>query len=160
MGIFQFLAIAVGLFQFCYCGPFTVSISTASKYTLGEDVVCKVTITNTHNTDYYLLKRNTPFDEISSDIFSVTEEGKFLRYDGLLYQRTEPTAEEYVRVPPMSSLSSEVDLSRSYTISKPGALHTVKIDSIIRKMFQIPPTSTLYRTRRHLLSLEIAKPTD
>ena len=131
MGVIQFLTIAIGLFQFCYCDPFSITISTAISYTLGEDIMCKVTIVNTHNTDYYLLKRNTPFDEIGSDIFSVRRDDEVLEYEGLLYQRMEPTTEEYVLIPAMSSISSEADLSRSYSISKTGAVYTVKMDSIL-----------------------------
>ncbi len=126
-----FLSLMLGLFQLCCCDPFLVTISTAKQYSSGEDVICKVTFTNTRDSDYYLLKRNTPLDEISSNIFSISEDGHSLNYDGLLYQRKPPTSEEYVLISAKSSISSAIDLSLFYPISKPGALYSVNLESVI-----------------------------
>ena len=130
MSFFVFFPLIAGIIQLCHCHPFTVTITTASKYSLGQDVTCKVTITNNYDSNYYLLKRNTPFDEVSSDIFSVNEDGEILQYDGLLYQRKQPNSDEYKWIPAKSSISSEVDLSRSYSISKPGAVYRVNLESV------------------------------
>lgn len=119
-------SVLVGITQ---CHPFTVSVSTAGQYTLGADVTCKVTITNNQDSDYYLLQRNTPLDSIHSDIFSVQSNGKSVYYDGLLFQRLPPTSDEYIRVPKKSSISSKVDLSRTYSFSS-SARFTVILDSI------------------------------
>ena len=51
--------------------PFTVAISTASEYNVGEDMNCKVIITNNHK-DYFLLKRRTLLEGLKSSIFLVT----------------------------------------------------------------------------------------
>ena len=98
-----------------HCKVFTASISTAGHYELGQDVTCKVTITNTADTDHYLLKRGTPLDSVKANIFSISQgSGGSVEFDGLLYQRIEPTEEEYVLVAAHSSVSSTVDLSHSY----------------------------------------------
>ena len=139
MGFFVGLSIVLfGCLQICYSHPFTVSISTRSKYSLHEDITCKVTVRNAQDSDYYLLKRNTPLDEISSNIFSVTEDGKDVEYDGLLYQRKHPTLEEYILVPAKSSISAKVDLSRSYSISNPGAMYSINLETVFSYYEQHP----------------------
>lgn len=139
--MFLFLLFAFsGVIQ---CQPFLATISTADNHELGKDVPCKVTITNVHNTGYYLLRRNTPLDVLNSDIFSVTKDGEVVQYDGLLYQRVAPTLDEFVFVPAKASIDSVVDLSRSYPFAKETG-YTVKLDTtFIYFKYSISNTSTL-----------------
>ena len=108
--------------------PFIVSISTADYYAFGADVTCKVTLTNSHNEGYYLLKRDTPLEPINSNIFSITQGDNTIPYDGLLYQRIMPTRDEYVFVPTKSSVALTVDLSHSYNFNRKGS-YSVKLDT-------------------------------
>lgn len=107
---------------------FTVSISTADHYAFGADVTCKVTLGNSHDQDYYLLKRRTPLEPINSNIFSITQGDNNVQYDGLLYQRGVPTRDEHVLVPAKSSIVVTVDLSRSYNFDTRGS-YSVKLDT-------------------------------
>ena len=40
------------------CGPLSVSISTEREHKFGDDIVCDVTISNSHNWVFYLLARS------------------------------------------------------------------------------------------------------
>ena len=133
-----FLLISLGA-----CHPFSATITTADVFKVGDEILCKVTITNSLNSDLYILRRNTPLEVISSNIFVVTSDGAEVRYDGLLYQRTEPSLEEYAKVPAKSSLLSVVDLSRSYAFASEGK-YSVKLDS----------TFTYYKTSISNTSLQ------
>ena len=112
------------------CNPFTATISTFGPYEVGKDVICKVVITNNNDRGYYLLKRNTPFDELASHTFQITQDGNPVTYDGLLFQRTPPTPKEFVLVPAKSSVSTLIDLSQSYSL-KSNAYHKVMLKTMI-----------------------------
>lgn len=122
MKVLFFISIALTLScAQCAGGPFTASISIAGEQEVGEDVICKVTIMNSFNQDYYLLKRNTPLEGLrSSVLFSVVSntKNKPVQYEGLLFKRAAPTLEEYLRVPARSSLSASVDLTLAYNIQE------------------------------------------
>ena len=121
MKILLTVSLAIAIIGSCQCSsPFTITISTASEYNVGEDVTCKVTITNNHNKDYSLLKRRTPLEGLKSSIFLVTRNGKPLGYDGLLFKRGPPSQSEFILVPAKSSVTSIVDLSQVYYFSSGG----------------------------------------
>jgi hypothetical protein len=124
------------------CQPFTVSISTAGHYAFGDAVTCKVTVVNSQNDDYYLLKRGTPLEPINN-IFSVTRGNKNVKYDGLLYQRVMPTQEEYVLLPAKSSITATVDLSRSYQFNAREG-YNVKLDTKLT-YYKTAYTNTSYQ---------------
>lgn len=100
--------------------PFTVTISTEAEIKIGENVTCKVTITNNHNHEYHLLKRRTPLEGLMSSIFTVTHNGKMLPYEGLHFKRAPPTDDDYVSIPAKSSLEATVDLSLAYRFQASG----------------------------------------
>lgn len=111
------LVVCSSIVAISQCQPFLADVSTADLYEFGMDVTCKVTITNSHDCDYYLLRRNTPLEPINSNIFLVARGEHAIRYNGLLYQRDSPTPDEYILVPAKSSVSVTVDLSRSYNFN-------------------------------------------
>ena len=106
------------------------TMSTFGPYEVGKDVICKVVITNSDDRDYYLLKRNTPLDELASHTFQITQDGNPVPYDGLLYQRIPPTTKEFILVPTKSSVSTLIDLSQSYRL-KSNAYHKVILKTMI-----------------------------
>jgi peptidyl-Lys metalloendopeptidase len=72
-----------------------VVVSVApEKSSLGkhDDVVVKVTFTNTSGSPQYVLKSHTPFDGVSAPLFEVTRDGVQVRYMGKLVKRAAPTA--------------------------------------------------------------------
>ena len=100
--------------------PFTATISTQQEFKVGEDVTCKVIITNNHDKEYHLLKRGTPLEDMASPIFSVKHNGRPLPYEGLLVRRAPPTDADYTLIPPKSSVAAMVDLSLVYGFRAPG----------------------------------------
>ena len=112
------------------CKPFTATISTFGRYEVGKDVTCKVVITNSDVRDYYLLKRNTPLDELGSHSFKITQDGNPVPYDGLLYQRTPPTSKEFILVPAKSSISTLINLSLTYSL-KTSAYYNIMLKTMI-----------------------------
>ena len=111
--------LAVFLCSVC-CDPFTVKISTKREFKFGEEIVCEVTIANSHDRDRYMLARNTPLEGLRSPLFTVTRSGKILPYDGKLLKRGPPSKEEYVFVRAKSSVSVSVDLSRVFSFASSG----------------------------------------
>lgn len=112
------------------CKPFVATISAADQYEAGKDITCKVVITNSEDQGYYLLKRNTPFDELISHTFQIMQDGILVPYDGLLYQRIPPTSKDFLRIPAKSSISTSIDLSRFYSL-KANSDYNVSMKAMI-----------------------------
>ena len=85
-----------------------------------DDVVVKVTITNTSATPQYLLKWHTPFGEIEESLFEITRDGVKVDYEGAHYKRPAPTASDYYVLKPGASHSMKVELSSLYNMSVTG----------------------------------------
>ena len=101
-------------------GPFAVKISTKSEHDLGDDVICEVTITNTQDKDYFMLKRYTPLEGLISPLFSITRDGEVVPYDGILVKRGPPSEDDYVCIRAKTSVLSSVDLSEAYSFNSAG----------------------------------------
>jgi peptidyl-Lys metalloendopeptidase len=92
------------------------------KASLGksEDVVVKVTFTNTSGSPQYVLKSHTPFEEIEAPLFEITRDGKPVRYMGAVAKRGAPTAADYFLLKPGASYSARVELSSLYDMGTTG----------------------------------------
>jgi peptidyl-Lys metalloendopeptidase len=92
------------------------------KASLGksEDVVVKVTFTNTSGSPQYVLKSHTPFEEIEAPLFEITRDGKPVRYLGAVAKRGAPTAADYFLLKPGASYSARVELSALYDMGTTG----------------------------------------
>jgi peptidyl-Lys metalloendopeptidase len=92
------------------------------KASLGksEDVVVKVTFTNTSGSPQYVLKSHTPFEEIEAPLFEITRDGKPVRYMGAVAKRGAPTAADYFLLKPGASYSARVELSALYDMGTTG----------------------------------------
>jgi peptidyl-Lys metalloendopeptidase len=92
------------------------------KASLGktDDVVVKVTFTNTSDSPQYVLKSHTPFDEIEAPLFEVTRDGQKVRYLGAIAKRGAPTAADYFLLKPGASYSAKVELSALYDMGTTG----------------------------------------
>ncbi|WP_426104692.1 M35 family metallo-endopeptidase [Massilia sp. TSP1-1-2] len=85
-----------------------------------DDVVMRVTITNTSASPQYVLKWHTPFSGIEDHIFEVTRDGVDVPYLGRHYKRGAPTAKDYYLLKPGQSHTSRVELSSVYDMSVTG----------------------------------------
>ncbi len=85
-----------------------------------DDVVMRVTITNTSSTPQYVLKWHTPFAGVEDHLFDVTRDGVDVPYLGRHYKRPAPTAKDYYLLKPGQSHTRKVELSSMYDMSVTG----------------------------------------
>jgi peptidyl-Lys metalloendopeptidase len=100
-----------------------VVVSVApEKASLGksDDVVVKVTFTNTSGSPQYVLKSHTPFEDIDAPLFEITRDGQKVRYMGAIAKRQAPTAADYFLLKPGASYSARVELSSLYDMATTG----------------------------------------
>ena len=154
------LLLAVLSFNAVKGGPFTVTISTPRVQEMGEDVTCQAVITNNHDEDYYLLKRNTPLEKIRSHIFNVKEgRNTLVKYDGFFCKRAQPTEEEYVLVPGKTSVSSKVVMSDAYSFDSPS-VYSVQLDTQVlysKSLSAAPLSQPLSSNTRHFFLANTGK---
>ena len=113
------LSLAVG----AQAGSNGVKVDVAlDKAALGpsEDVLVKVTITNTSSTPQYVLKARTPFDGLSAPLFDITRDGAKVAYTGAMIKRGKPTQADYYLLKPGASHTVKVELSSLYDMSVSG----------------------------------------
>jgi len=100
-----------------------VVVSVApEKAALGksDDVLVKVTFTNTSGSPQYILKSHTPFDGVTAPLFDVARDGVPVRYLGAIAKRPAPTAADYYLLKPGASYSVKVELSALYDMATTG----------------------------------------
>jgi peptidyl-Lys metalloendopeptidase len=85
-----------------------------------DDVVLRVTITNTSSKPQYVLKWHTPFGGIEDHIFEVKRDGVDVPYLGAHYKRPAPTAKDYYLLKPGASHTTKVEISSLYDMSVTG----------------------------------------
>jgi peptidyl-Lys metalloendopeptidase len=107
----------------------TISI-TPERQTLGkdDDVIVKVTVTNTAASPVRLLNWELPFGDIEAPPFDVTRDGKKARYLGIRVKRGAPVAGDYFALAPGASRSATVELSALYEMNITGA-YTIRYRS-------------------------------
>ena len=113
------LSVAVG----AQAGSNGVKVDVAlDKASLGpsEDVLVKVTITNTSPTPQYVLKARTPFEGLSAPLFDITRDGAKVAYTGAMIKRGKPTQADYYVLKPGASHTVKVELSSLYDMSVTG----------------------------------------
>jgi peptidyl-Lys metalloendopeptidase len=119
---------AFGLAAFAVaCGasaaPEGIAVSVVpEKHALGQndDVVVKVTLTNTSDTPQYVLKWRTPFEGIDAPLFDVKRDGEPVPYLGALVKRGAPKQSDYFLLKPGASHTVKVELSALYDMSVTG----------------------------------------
>ncbi|WP_137172910.1 M35 family metallo-endopeptidase [Massilia sp. HP4] len=94
----------------------------------GDDVMVRVTLTNSSSTAQHLLRWRTPLDGVESPLFEVRRDGQPVRYLGRRIKRAPPGPADYVRLDPGASLSKTVELSRLYEMSVTGS-YTIRYRS-------------------------------
>ena len=117
------LAAAAALFCLsAAAAPGIVATIATDKASLGpgEDVVVRVTLTNTTDKAQRLLKWQTPFGPVEEALFDVSRDGVPVAYEGRHVKRPAPTLADYVVLQPGKSYSATVELSALYDMSMTG----------------------------------------
>lgn len=78
------------------------------------------TMSNDSSAAVHVLRWQTPFDGVTTDLFRVERDGAEVAYTGPLYKRTEPQAKDYIELAPGASRTVEVDLSAYYDMKLGG----------------------------------------
>ena len=94
----------------------------------GDDVMVRVTLTNSSGAAQHLLRWRTPLDGVKAPLFEVRRDGQPVRYLGRRIKRAAPGPADYVRLDPGASLSKTVELSRLYEMSVTGS-YTIRYHS-------------------------------
>ncbi|NHZ80694.1 peptidase M35 [Massilia sp. CCM 8695] len=136
----------------------TVSL-TPEKASLNkeDDVVMRVTITNTSSKPQYVLKWHTPFAGVQDHLFDVTRDGVNVPYQGRHYKRPAPTAKDYYLLKPGASHTAKVELSALYDMSVTGD-YAVRYHAASLNLFNSPPdgNSMTMSTEREIGEIESA----
>ena len=85
-----------------------------------DDVFVHFTLRNESDQDLYVLSWQTPLRGVREDIFEVRRNGEPVDYIGRLYKWATPQAEDYIRIPAGKSVSTRIELSEVYDISRTG----------------------------------------
>jgi len=78
------------------------------------------TMSNDSSAAVHVLRWQTPFDGVTSDLFSVERDGVTVNYVGPLYKRAAPQAKDYIELQPGAARTVEVDLSAFYDMKVGG----------------------------------------
>jgi peptidyl-Lys metalloendopeptidase len=109
-----------------HAADITVSITPAQQtLSRDDDVLVKVTLTNTSAAPVHLLKWRLPSDDMDAPLFEVTRDGLKARYLGIRAKRAAPTHGDYIVLAPGASQSATVELSSQYEMTVTGA-YTVR----------------------------------
>jgi len=100
--------------------PFECMLLAKERYTIGEPINLKFTLKNQTDRTQFILKWYTPLEGIFGEIFRVMRNGEEIPYRGILAKRGEPRREDYVSVEPGDVVSAEVDIAKSWDLSKAG----------------------------------------
>lgn len=102
------------------------TIDTDKAFLSGaESAFVRVTLRNDSEADLYVPYWQTALRGVHADLFDVRLNGKPVAYVGRLYKRGTPQAEDYVRIPAGREVTTEVDLSRYYDLSRTGE-HSIR----------------------------------
>jgi peptidyl-Lys metalloendopeptidase len=113
-----------------YASPASATITVAltplqTTVKRGEDVLVRVTLTNTAAGAQYILRWRTPLDGIDDALFDVRRDGQPVTYLGRHIKRAAPGPADFLRLEPGASLTQTVELSRLYEMTVTGA-YTVR----------------------------------
>jgi peptidyl-Lys metalloendopeptidase len=107
-----------------------VRLSTAAPVLRGDvDVMVNVTVTNTTRSAINVLRWELPAQRHQSPLFRISRDGQAVAYLGALVKRAEPTATDYVRIEPGSTLSYDVELTSGYDLAQSGT-YTIEYTSM------------------------------
>lgn len=126
---------AVLAFLFC-CSSSTATIGSVSKTVKSDDLefvlsvyfdlhqqaatspLLEFVIENRGAYSLFLLPWGTPWEEgLTRDIFNISRDAKRARYIGPVVKRRAPKREDYVEIPPGSSIQSTLKISDYYEVT-------------------------------------------
>ncbi len=89
-------------------------LSGNKRYSIGELVSLRFSLTNSSNRDVWVLSWLTPLEGLAGNILTVVCDGEALPYEGIMAARGNPGKGDYVRIGPKKTVTKDFDLSSSY----------------------------------------------
>lgn len=99
---------------------FKVTIKARHLYRLGSPLKITVTLKNLTGKDYYILLRNTAFDSIHSDCFTITCDKQAVEYDSLKVKWAELSEKSFCLLPAGQKKSVTISLAERYLFTHGG----------------------------------------
>ena len=96
------------------------SLSADESVTAGSAVLVRMSLQNLTRDRLYVLRWYTPFEGLQGRIFRITHSGEEVEYRGPMIRRGDPIREQYIVLEPGAQISSEVDLTTGYDLSRAG----------------------------------------
>jgi hypothetical protein len=100
-------------------------LKAPARAAVGKPVMLRFTVTNVGAAPLLLLEWNTPFEGWFAPFVAVTRDGVALPYRGPMAKRGDPSADEYVRLPPRRARTASVNLAQPFDLSVPGRYRVV-----------------------------------
>src|SRR6185437_1970426 len=100
----------------------------SQKYKAKDRQDLKFTLTNNSNERVNVFKWQTPLEGIKNDMFWVKRQEEVAVYLVKLVKRSAPGPHDYITLDPKESVSTHIDISEVYDISKSGK-YTIEFDS-------------------------------
>jgi hypothetical protein len=96
------------------------ALSVPASLKAGQPVEVTFRLSNPTAQPLYVLNWHTPLEGLKNNILEVSLAGTELPYQGPMFKRGEPSADNYVTVAPGASVEGKIDASLAYDFSKPG----------------------------------------
>ncbi|KAL9964465.1 hypothetical protein ACROYT_G028111 [Oculina patagonica] len=111
---------------------FSASMECLPKYRTTDKIECKFHLKNNGQQDYSVLKWRTPLDGMTSNCLDVVRAKKEIPYDGIyINYGTQPGPNQFVLVKAGQTVSSTIDVSEGYDMSKRGK-YSVNVDTYLQ----------------------------
>lgn len=97
-----------------------IKMYSPDNYKDHEEAQLVFEVTNLTNKTLHILKWNTPLEGLVSPCLDVKAGNKKIEYDGVMVKRAAPQPSDFYTLKPNESVTSKIDLTTAYDISKPG----------------------------------------
>lgn len=95
-------------------------LSVAPRLKVGEPVMVTFRLTNPTGQPLSVLSWHTPLEGLRSNHLEITREGTEIPYQGPMFKRGDPGADDYITLAPGASAGNTIEASLAYDFSQPG----------------------------------------
>jgi hypothetical protein len=95
-------------------------LSVAPRLKVGEPVQVTFRLTNSTAQPLSVLSWHTPLEGLLSNCLEITRAGTEIPYQGPMFKRGNPEADDYVTLAPGASAGNTIEASLAYDFSQPG----------------------------------------
>jgi len=96
------------------------AMSVEPQVKTGVPVKVTFRLTNSTAQPFYILRWGTPLEGLLSNCLEITHAGTELRYQGPMFKRGNPQADEYITIAPGATMENTIEAQLAYDFSQPG----------------------------------------